>query len=95
MIRQTTDSPIKNKKYRAYIDNGKYYDFGLKGSSTYLDHRNIKMRDNYRKRHLGNKAENNLINNLIMSPSLLSYYLLWGPYTELDENIKFLNNLMK
>jgi hypothetical protein len=95
MIRQTTDSPIKNKKYRAYIDNGKYYDFGLKGSSTYLDHKNIKMRDNYRKRHLGNKNENNLINNLIMSPSLLSYYLLWGPYTELDENIKFLNNLMK
>ena len=95
MIRQITDSPIKNKKYRAYIDNGKYYDFGLKGSSTYLDHKNIKIRDNYRKRHLGNKAENNLINNLIMSPSLLSYYLLWGPYTELDENIKFLNNLMK
>jgi hypothetical protein len=95
MIRQTTESPIKNKKYRAYIDNGKYYDFGLKGSSTYLDHKNIKMRDNYRKRHLGNKNENNLINNLIMSPSLLSYYLLWGPYTELDENIKFLNNLMK
>ena len=95
MIRQTTDSPIKNKKYRAYIDNGKYYDFGLKGSSPYLDHRNIKMRDNYRKRHLGNKFENNLINNLIMSPSLLSYYLLWGPYTELDENINFLNNLMK
>jgi hypothetical protein len=95
MIRQTTDSPIKNKKYRAYIDNGKYYDFGLKGSSTYLDHKNIKMRDNYRKRHLGNKIESNLINNLIMSPSLLSYYLLWGPYTELDENIKFLNNLMK
>jgi hypothetical protein len=53
------------------------------------------MRDNYRKRHLGNKIESNLINNLIMSPSLLSYYLLWGPYTELDENIKFLNNLMK
>jgi hypothetical protein len=57
MIRQTTDSPIKNKKYRAYIDNGKYYDFGLKGSSTYLDHRNIKMRDNYRKRHLGIKLK--------------------------------------
>ena len=56
MIRQTTDSPIKNKKYRAYINNGKYYDFGLKGSSTYLDHKNIKMRDNYRKRHLGNKV---------------------------------------
>ncbi len=95
MILSTTNSPLKNKKYRAYINDGQYIDFGLKGSSTYLDHKDIAKRENYRKRHLGNKMENHLIKNLIVSPSLLSYYLLWGPHTHINDNIKYLNNLLK
>ncbi len=95
MILSTTNSPLKNKKYRAYINDGQYIDFGLKGSSTYLDHKDIYKRENYRKRHLGNKMENHLIKNLIISPSLLSYYLLWGPHTHINDNIKYLNNLLK
>ena len=95
MILLTTNSPRKDKKYRAFINDGQYIDFGLNGSSTYLDHKDTDKRDNYRKRHLGNKIENHLIKNLIMSPSLLSYYLLWGPHTNIDDNIKYLNNLLK
>ena len=95
MILLTTNSPKKNKKYRAYINDGQYIDFGLKSSSTYLDHKDISKRDNYRKLHLENKMENHLIKNLISSPSLLSYYLLWGPHTHIDDNIKYLNNLLK
>jgi hypothetical protein len=30
------------------------------------------------RRHLGNKKEKYLIDHLIPSPSLFSYYLLWG-----------------
>ncbi len=43
MILSTTNSPLKNKKYRAYINDGQYIDFGLKDSSTYLDHINVKI----------------------------------------------------
>ena len=42
---------------------------------------------------MGNKTENHLIKNLIPSPSLLSYYILWGPHTNIHQNIKYLNNL--
>ena len=35
-----------------------------------------------------------LINDLIPSPALFSTFLLWGPSTNLEENIKHLNNLM-
>jgi hypothetical protein len=95
MILLTTNSPKKNKKLRAFINDGQYIDFGLKDSKTYIDHKNIELRENYRKRHLGNKIENHLIKNLILSPSLLSYYILWGPHTNINDNIKYLNNLLK
>ncbi len=95
MILLTINSPIKNKKYRAYINDGQYIEFGMKGSSTYLDHKDTYKRENYRKRHLGNKMENHEIKNLILSPSLLSYYLLLEPHTHIDDNIKYLNNLLK
>ena len=51
MILLTTNSPRKDKKYRAFINDGQYIDFGLNGSSTYLDHKDTDKRDNYRKRH--------------------------------------------
>jgi hypothetical protein len=88
-------SPKKNKRFRVYLDNDKYYDFGLDTGSTYIDHYDEHKRENYLKRHLGNKKENELINNLIPSPSLFSAYLLWGPYTEITQNIKHLNKLFK
>ena len=51
-------------------------------------------RENYLKRHLANKIENKLINDLIPSPALFSAFLLWGPSTNLEENIKQKNILM-
>jgi hypothetical protein len=42
-------SPRKNKRYRVYLENNEYFDFGLDGGNTYIDHGNKKKRDNYRK----------------------------------------------
>ncbi len=39
MIQEVIISPLKTKKYRAIMSDGSKIDFGLKGSSTYLDHK--------------------------------------------------------
>ena len=39
MIIKVVISPLKTKKYRAIMSDGSKIDFGLKGSSTYLDHK--------------------------------------------------------
>ena len=33
------NSKRKNKRYRVYLDDGSYYDFGLKNGSTYRSSR--------------------------------------------------------
>ena len=95
MIIKIESSPISHKRFRVFMDNGKYYDFGLKGGSTYINHHDMTKRLNYLKRHLANETENTLIKNLVPSPSLFSAYLLWGKYTTLEQNIHFLNELWK
>ena len=95
MIKEVITSPLKTKKYRAIMSDGSKIDFGLKGSSTYLDHKDETKRNNYRVRHLANDKEHYRIKHLIPSPALLSYYLLWGNYETLDDNIKYLNKLLK
>ena len=86
-------SPRKNKRFRVYLDNGEHYDFGLLNPvhGTYIDHKNKELRENYRARHLGNDIERHVIKNLIPSPSLYSYFLLWGDSTDLKKNIDNLN----
>lgn len=93
MIVEIDKSKRKNKRFRVKLDNGKSYDFGLDTGETYIDHKDKTKRLNYRKRHLGNETENILINNLTPSPSLFSYYLLWGEYDDIMKNIIYLNNL--
>jgi hypothetical protein len=88
-------SPRENKRFRVYLNNDTFYDFGFKGGETYIDHNNKEMRWNYRARHLANESENQLIKNVVPSPALFSYYLLWGPSTNIEKNIKFLNSLLK
>jgi hypothetical protein len=83
-----------NKKYTVILSTGKEYSFGLDGSSTYLNHKDITKRLNYWKRHYVSK-EKELIDNLIPSPSLFSAYLLWGLYDNLEDNINYLNELWK
>ena len=87
-------SPKQFKKYRVFLNDGKFYDFGLEGPETYLDHKDVKKRDNYLKRHMSQKKEYELIKNLIPSPSLFSAYLLWNT-PDLKTNIKKLNNDFK
>jgi hypothetical protein len=86
-------SPRKEKRYRVFLDNNEYYDFGLKNPTygTYIDHKDKIKRENYRSRHMGNEKEEYLIKNLIPSPSLYSYFLLWGDSTDLKKNIDNLN----
>jgi hypothetical protein len=94
MIIKIIDSPLKNKRFRVFLDNYKHFDFGLKNGSTFIDHFDKQKRLNYRKRHYGNKKEKYLIDNLIPSPALFSYYLLWGDSNNLFENIDELNKLL-
>jgi len=56
--------------------------FGLKGSSTYLDHHDEKKRDAYLARHKKNENWSNPF-----SAGALSKFILWGKTTSLRENI--------
>lgn len=93
MIISIGNSLKKNKRYQVTMGDGKTYDFGFKGGQTYIDHHDKTKRVNYWKRHLSNKIEYELINNLVPSPSLFSAYILWGDNTSLTENIRKLNML--
>jgi hypothetical protein len=75
------------------MDTGKSYDFGFPGAFTFIDGANEKVKLNYQKRHLGNTKEKTLISSLVPSPSLFSYYLLWGKYRDIYKNIELLNDL--
>ena len=90
IISKLEASPLKTKRYRVYIGN-KHYDFGLKGGSTFIDGQSLVTRENYRKRHLGNPIEKHLIDNLILSPALFAFYLLWGETNNLNKNLTLLN----
>ncbi len=63
--------------------NHKVVNFGSKGSSTYIDHKDDKLRSRYIERHRKNENWNDP-----QSAGALSRYLLWGAYTNLDKNIK-------
>jgi hypothetical protein len=100
MITDIKPSPVKNKRFRATIllKDGKErnIDFGLKDGVTYIDNMRTKQeRKNYLARHLANKTERTLIENLVPSPSLLSASLLWGNSKSLSKNIDELNKLWK
>jgi len=87
------------KRFKVILDNGNEYHFGQefhdeKHPITFIDGAPREKRDNYIKRHLGNKTENLLINNLVPSPSLFSMYLLWNT-NSLQNNIKILNDMLR
>lgn len=93
MIIKIKKSPVKHKRYRITMDNNDTYDFGLDIGYTYIDGETKENRSNYLKRHLGNDIERRLIENLIPSPSLFAYYILWGKSRNIKTNIDYLNNL--
>jgi len=94
MIIKIVDSPLKNKRYRAELKDGRKIDFGLRGGFTYIDGADTLVRTNYWRRHLGNKTENRLIHDLVLSPSLLSAYVLWGQSRSIEKNVSVLNKLL-
>lgn len=87
-------SPLKSKRYRVFLENGRHYDFGLKTGRTYIDGETSETRANYWARHMGNKREQHLITNIIPSPALFSAYILWGHARSVEENIKYLNSYL-
>ena len=84
-------SPVKHKRLRAIFDDNSHIDFGLLGGKTYIDEKNIDKRFRYWARHYGNETEKHLIDNFIISPSLLSAYILWGKYPNINKNVQWLN----
>ena len=95
MIESIKLSELKNKKYQITMDNGKKYNFGLKTGQTYIDHHDKTKRKNYLRRHFFNPNETHLIVNLIPSPALFSFVILWGPTTSIEKNIDILNKKWK
>ena len=89
------DSQLKTKRFRVYLNNNNHYDFGLKTGQTYIDHKDKVKRENYRRRHYNSEREQPYIKNIIPSASLFSYFLLWGDSTNIQQNIKTLNKLLK
>ena len=94
-IIKLVDSPLKTKRFRVYLDDESHYDFGLKTGQTYIDHHDKVKRENYKRRHYNSKREQPYIKNLVPSPALFSYYLLWSDSSNIYENIKILNKLLK
>jgi len=94
-ILNISDSPLKTKRFRVYLDNNKHYDFGLKTGQTYIDHKDKTKRRNYQLRHYNSKREQHFISELIPSPALFSYYILWGESTSIRKNIQNLNKLLR
>lgn len=92
-IIEVIESPRKGKRFRAILDDGKKIDFGdAYANGTYIDHHDKQKRLAYIARHLGNLKEKRLIDSMTPSPALFSMVLLWGPHTNIEENIEFLNN---
>ena len=94
-ITKIEPSTRKDKKYQATLNNNKIIHFGLQSSNTYTDNATKETRENYLKRHLANKTEKHLIDNLVISPALLSYYITWGESKSIHENTKTLNKMLK
>lgn len=93
-ILNVVKSNRKGKKYTAILDTGKEVHFGSDVSTTYVEGASKEKRDNYLKRHLANPVEKHHVENLVMSPALLSAYLLWsGP--SLEKNIEVLNKELR
>jgi len=79
------NSTRKQKRFMAVFDNGKKIHFGLKGGSTYIDHKDKTKRKNYRARHDVN--EKKFYDNPY-KPATLSRFILWGEQTDLKKAIK-------
>jgi hypothetical protein len=84
-IKSLTESKQKGKKYTIKFSNPtKTIHFGSEGSSTYLDNKDKTTRDNYMNRHAPNEDWDDPL-----SAGALSLYILWGPFTDINDNLDF------
>jgi hypothetical protein len=75
------------KKNACKGSNHKTIHFGLKGGSTYIDHKDEKKRSAYIARHKVNENFNDPD-----TAGALARWILWGPYTTLSKNIQYFKN---
>lgn len=80
-------SSNKNKKFDIYIENPKTgrikkISFGAVGYEDYTIHKDKDRRTRYRTRHKHDKIDDP------MSPGFWSYWILWGPSTNIKRNLK-------
>lgn len=94
MITRVVKSNKKGKKLTAILSNGKEVHFGSDVSQTYAEGATKEKRDNYFRRHLANPVEKSHVENLVMSPALLSAYILWNT-PDIYKNIKILNEKLR
>jgi hypothetical protein len=95
MIKNIELSNRKNKRFMITINNGhKKIHFGDKNGNTFIDHNNEEKRINYFNRHYNNFNERKFIDEMIISPSMLSLFILWGPYIDINDNLKLLNYVL-
>lgn len=81
-LKSIKPSTNKDKKYVAEFDNDKKVHFGHSSYQDYTTHHDKDRRDNYRARaYKGKTAPPD-------TAASLSYYLLWGDSTSLQQNIK-------
>jgi hypothetical protein len=74
-------SPLKDKRFRLTL-KGRTVDFGSKNGKTYIDHKDKIKRANYLKRHHANEVWSEF------NPGSASAWILWGPSTNIETNLK-------
>lgn len=80
---QIVASPLKTKKWRAIFKNGTHTDFGDPNYEDYTQHKDEKRRELYKQRH-----KKDLETKDPRKAGFLSYNLLWGSSTSLEQNIR-------
>ena len=88
-----SDKPTK--RFVAVLGSGEKIYFGQPKGKTYIDGASDSVRANYRARHYANEAERHRILNLIISPALLSWAILWGKSHSIHKNIRSLMKKLK
>jgi hypothetical protein len=71
-IEDITVSPVKKKKYRVHLINGRHVDYGLYGMEDYLQHK-----DKERRKRFHDRWKNNPHINDIYSPVFYITRLNW------------------
>ena len=83
---QIVKSPKPGKKWRAVFNDGTHTDFGAAGMDDYTLTGDVAQRQRYRSRH-----RKDLETHDPKRPGYLSYYILWGDSTSMEQNRRAYN----